>query len=62
VEPVPPINRRERGLRGVEPVPRLRLLTPAERQEARRERERLRDARSARESAQDPQGRADHQA
>jgi hypothetical protein len=56
VEPIPPISRRETALRGVEPV-RPRLLTPAEREEARRERERKRLQRAA----QDRPGRADHE-
>lgn len=62
MEPIPPISRRERALRGVERVQRPRLLTPEEREAARQERERLRNARSTEESPQGPDGRADHQA
>ena len=51
MEPIPPISRRERSVRGVDPVQRPRLLTPAEREEARRERERKRADKVARNPA-----------
>jgi hypothetical protein len=59
MEPIPPINRRENAVRRVERVQRVRLLTPQEREEARRERERLR---SERNSSQEHEGPADHRA
>jgi hypothetical protein len=60
MQPIPPISRRERALRGVEPVQRPRLLTPAERDEARRERERKRADKARGSGAQVPPDRADH--
>ena len=51
LQPVPPISRREIEVRGVEPVQR-RLLTPEEREQARREREQAREKRKKREEAQ----------
>jgi hypothetical protein len=60
MEPIPPISRRERSVRGVEPVQRPRLLTPAEREAARLERERKRTDRSRKDGAQDLSSRVDH--
>ena len=50
VPPLPPISRRETELRAVEPVQR-RLLTPEEREQARREREQAREKRKRREES-----------
>jgi hypothetical protein len=60
MEPIPPISRRERSVRGVEPIQRPRLLTPAEREEARRERERKRTDKSGKAGVQEQPGRVDH--
>jgi hypothetical protein len=46
-EPIRPITRREPA--PIDPVPKVRLLTPAEREEARRQREALRKRRAAKE-------------
>jgi hypothetical protein len=55
MDPIRPISRREAALRELEPVRRVVLLTPAEREEARRVREALR----RRRAAQDRNARAD---
>jgi hypothetical protein len=55
MDPIRPITRREPSIGRVDAVPRVRLLTPAEREEARRQREALRRQREA----QERRGRAD---
>jgi hypothetical protein len=60
MEPIPPISRRERSIRGVDPIQRPRLLTPDEREEARRERERKRTDKSGKSTPKDPSRRVDH--
>jgi hypothetical protein len=63
-QPLPPISRRERALRRVEPAERPQLLTPGEREEARLERERKRarrrDEEAKRSGAQVEHGHADY--
>jgi hypothetical protein len=55
MDPIRPIARREPQVSRVDAIPRVRLLTPAEREEARRQREALRREREAKER----RGRAD---
>jgi hypothetical protein len=62
-QPIRPVDWREPSVTAagaVDAVPRVRLLTPAEREAARRRREALRRARE--QSAQVPRGAADHSA
>jgi hypothetical protein len=56
MEPIRPIKYGEPAIRRVDALPRVRLLSPEEREEARRLREKLRRERAAK----DRQGRADH--
>lgn len=67
MDPIYRVTRREPGAPPVEPVDRLRLLSPAEREEARRKREeKRREAaarsakRPAKKSPQDPGSRTDY--
>jgi hypothetical protein len=67
--PIPPISRRDDGVHAVQRVDRLRLLSPTEREEARRRREEARrkagkDApkRPAPKIAQDRDGGVDYSA
>jgi hypothetical protein len=63
-QPLPPISRRETALRRLEPVERLHLLTPGEREEAALERERKRarkrDKEAKKAGAQAEHGHADY--
>jgi hypothetical protein len=63
-EALPPISRRETALHNVEPIPRVRLLTPGEREEARLDRERKRtrkrDAEAKQSGVQVEHGHADY--
>jgi hypothetical protein len=59
-QPLPPISRRETGLRNVEPIPRVRLLSPDEREEARHERERKREEKAKKSGAQVEHGHVDY--
>jgi hypothetical protein len=62
-QPIRPVDRRDPSVEGpdaVPGVPRVRLLSPAEREAARRRREELRKARAT--SAQVPRGAVDHRA
>ena len=62
-QPIRPIDWREPSVEGpdaVPAVPRVRLLSPAEREAARRRREELRKARG--KSPQVPRGAVDHRA
>jgi hypothetical protein len=63
-EALPPISRRETALHNVEPIPRVRLLSPGEREQARLERERKRtrkrDAEAEKPRAQAEHGHADY--
>jgi hypothetical protein len=67
--PLEPIRRDEPAVKRVDAIPRVRLLTPAEREQAKREREERRRKRGSRVEgaaangpAQEPERRADHQA
>jgi hypothetical protein len=53
-EPVYRVTRREDGVRPVTPVERQRLLTPAEREEARRKREEARRRTAAKQTNERP--------
>jgi hypothetical protein len=62
-QPIRPVDWREPSVTApgaVDAMPRVRLLTPAEREAARRRREELRRARAG--GAQVPRGAADHTA
>jgi hypothetical protein len=62
-QPIRPVDWREPAVTApgaVDAVPRVRLLTPAEREVARRRREELRKAKAG--SHQVPRGTADHSA
>jgi hypothetical protein len=62
-QPIRPVDWREPAVTApgaVDAVPRVRLLTPAEREAARRRREALRKAKAA--AHQVPRGTADHSA
>jgi hypothetical protein len=68
-EPIYRIVRDEKGVRAIPPVERQRLLSPTEREEARRKREEARrkveertDERSARKPLQDHGGGVDYSA
>ncbi len=68
-DPIYPIRRGDDGVREVSPVQRQRLLSPAEREEARRRREEARrkvakrtDEGSVKESSQGPGGGVDYSA
>ena len=65
-DPIYPIRRGEDGVREVPGVERQRLLTPAEREEARRRREETRRQRTpdrpVRRPAQEPRGGVDYTA
>jgi hypothetical protein len=56
-EPIRPVDWREPAIRSLDPVtglPRVRLLSPAEREEARRQREELRRRKRQQGDAKDP--------
>jgi hypothetical protein len=55
MDPIRSISRREPAVNRVDALPRLRLLTPAEREEQRR----MRDALRRERAAKDRRGRAD---
>ena len=62
-QPIRPVDWREPSVEAADAVPgvpRVRLLSPAEREAARRRREELRKARG--KSAQVPRGAVDHRA
>ena len=62
-EPIRPVDWREPAVRGLDVVtgvPRVRLLSLAEREEARRQREELRRRKRLQEGAKGRPGAADH--
>jgi hypothetical protein len=65
-EPIYPVGRREDGVRSVPQVERQRLLSPTEREEARRRREEARKQRTAGRpkpaAPKDPRGGVDYSA